>query len=110
MGTFDHLVDQRQVEWQTKDFSKPNMDRYRITDEGQLEKGQSLTLPRRYTDDPTELFAALKDVMERGPQWAWTKDHFSGIVRACIPAADNRLQWATFEFETGILLRPCGRI
>ena len=104
MGIFDSLIDQHEVEWQTKSFAVPNMDRYRITGEGQLEKGEPLSLPRRYTENTQEISAMYKQLFARPPKWAWTKHQFSGRIRASVLRQD-KVQWATFDFKDGMLFR-----
>lgn len=104
MGAFDHLCDQSGVEWQTKSFPRPNLDQYRVTDEGHLEKGAPLDLPTRYSDDPVELFAFINQLLQDGARWAWTRYDFSGTIHTVALDPDGELREAKFEFQGGILI------
>jgi hypothetical protein len=105
VGALDYLIDQRQMEWQTKSFPSPSMDRYRITNEGRLEKGEPPAPTYPYSEDARELLSRWQEVVERSARWTWTKQHFSGPIRAYALGEDGHLRWAEFVFEDGVLLR-----
>jgi hypothetical protein len=105
MGLYDALYDRHGVEWQTKSFPRPSLDHYRITDEGHLEKGDPLDLPKKYNDDDfPELIERINQIIVDGPRFAWTRHHFTGALEAITQGTDGEPCEARFEFREGTLV------
>lgn len=104
MGLFDIFCDQHGIEWQTKSFMRPSLDRYRVTSDGHLEKGEPLDLPLKYCDnDITDLIAFTKRLAQDGPRFAWTRHNFTGTVQTLTVGSDGEMRESKFEFRDGTL-------